>query len=345
MTSQELAEHLKKFRGLCKRIRSPWRRTLGNLVREWNRDTVERLRYEAALAERNIKMQGRLSMARTPKSKAPAAPPQTPPGGAGFPGFPPQQPGSSPFPGAGAPGQFPQQVPGQPPAGFPQQGQPSPFGAPPPGFPPAPTNGAPGPFGAAPDPAAGFQQLAAPVNQQTVQAAMQQAGAGVTSDPAIASAISAINGSLKDLDGMIKDLQTKLSGAVSSLAQSVVESNQKLDAVLAALHDGGQAQQAPAPQSAPPQQQQAAPASAPQQQGAPDANAILNWLRSQIKAKYDAQPGQYLQANNQQVWAALATMVKTQFNIDVQVNDLYNLFQANNLISQAGAEGATYILA
>lgn len=174
---------------------------------------------------------------------------------------------------------------------------------------------------------------------------MQQAGAGVTSDPAIASAISAINGSLKDLDGMIKDLQTKLSGAVSSLAQSVVESNQKLDAVLAALHDGGQAQQAPAPQSAPPQQQQAAPASAPQQQGAPDANAILNWLRSQIKAKYDAQPGQYLQANNQQVWAALATMVKTQFNIDVQVNDLYNLFQANNLISQAGAEGATYILA
>lgn len=285
-------------------------------------------------------------MARTPKSKQqPAAAPA--PGGAGFPaGFAPQQPGSSPFPGAGAPGQFPQQVPGQPPAGFPQQGQPSPFGAPTPGFPPAPQNGAPGPFGNPPDPAAGMQQLGAQVNQHTVSQAMQQAGAGVTADPAMAQAIVAISNSIKEIDAALKDLQTKMTGGVSTLAKTVQEQGAKLDQILAALSDDA-TEAAPQAPAAP---QQQAPAAAPQQaapaqNGQADANAILGYLLQQVKAKYDSQPGQYIQANTQQVWGAFAQMVKQTFNVEVGPQQLYELFQANGKISAADPQGNTYVLA
>lgn len=307
---------------------------MGNLLREWIRDTLDRMTYEQALEEAEIKIRGRLSMARKPRGAAATTPP---PAGDPFQNF--GGGGATPFPGAPSPGAFPGPV-----AGFPQApaasapGQPVPFGAPAPGFPQAPPNGAPGPFGPPTGAPAG-----SPVNQHTVGAAMQAAGAAVGSDPATSQAIVAIGGSLKDIEAQLKDLTTKLGGALQTMGQAVTEANKKLDALLA-----DQMQQAQAPAQAPAQQQQAAPApTAPAAPAQDPVQAVLNTVRSAVQAKYQqaqaaGQAAQF-RADNPATWQAMV-IVAQQAGHQITPEQLYGVYQQAGLISAPGPDGATYVL-
>lgn len=289
-------------------------------------------------------------MPRKPKSQT-AAPPAAPaaPAGGQFPGnpfggAPTAQPGANPF------GQVPQQPAGN---GVPQQGQPSPFGAPPTAQPPASPFGAPGSVAPGQAPVTGIASLpGAQVNQGTVQAAMQTAGAGVGTDPATSQAIVAIGGSLKDLEGHVKDLQSKQTGALTAMGQTLVEINKKLDSLLAANMSQQQAAAPPAPTPQP----QAAPAAAPaapavQPPAGGDLTAALMAIRTAVQAKYNeaaaaGQPTQF-RADQQGTWVAMA-QVATQAGHQITPEQVYNAYQQGGLISapQALPDGTqgTFVL-